>query len=155
MSPDHSRRIGDLARMFGITARTIRYYEELGLIEPKNRDEGEHRRYSDRNVIRLKRVQQLKDYGLSLAEISELFVLARNDRSGESARAVLTAKYRERREEAQRRKESLERYIEDLSWHIEQLERTSGFFDCPGAACAACLWAERCDVRSLLDTGKA
>ena len=151
MSSDHSFRIGDLARMFGITARTVRYYEELRLIEPDNRDEGEHRRYSDRNVIRLKRIQQLKDYGLTLAEISELFDLARNDRSGESARKGLAGKYRERLEEAERRKQTLERYIEDLSWHIEQLERTPDFFDCPGASCSSCQWADRCDVRSLLE----
>lgn len=150
MLSDHSFRIGDLARMFGITARTVRYYEELGLIEPENRDEGEHRRYSDRNVIRLKRVQQLKDYGLTLAEISELFDLARKDRSGESARRGLAGKYRERLEDALRRKEALDKYIEDLSWHIEQLERTPDFFECPGASCASCRWAGRCDVRSLL-----
>jgi len=151
MVSDQSFRIGDLSRMFGITCRTVRYYEELGLIEPKNRDEGEHRRYSDRNVIRLKRIQQLKDYGLTLSEISDLFTLARNDRSGESARKSLAVKYRDRMEEAKRKKESLERYIEDLSWHIEQLERTPNFFECPGASCASCRWADRCDMRSILD----
>lgn len=141
--------------MFGITCRTVRYYEELGLIEPQNRAEGKHRRYSDKNVIRLKRIQQLKDYGLTLSEVSDLFDLARNDRSGESARRGLAEKYRERMEEALRRKATLERYIEDLSWHIEQLERTPDFFDCPGSACASCQWAGRCDVRSVLDRERA
>lgn len=155
MSFDHAYRIGDLARMFGITSRTVRYYEELGLIEPENRDGGEHRRYSERNVVRLKRIQQLKDYGLTLLEISELFDLAKKDRSGDSVRRGLAAKYRERMEEAKKKKDSLERYIEDLSWHIEQLERTPDFFDCPGASCASCQWAGRCDVRSVLDKERA
>ncbi len=150
MPSDSSFRIGDLARMFGITSRTVRYYEELGLIEPMNRCDGAHRRYSDRNVIRLKRIQQLKDYGLTLSEISELFSLARNDRSGQSARRSLSRKYRERREEAERKKGALERYIEELSWHIEQLERSPDFFECPGASCASCQWAERCDMRTIL-----
>ena len=46
----------------------------------------EHRRYSERNAVRIKRIQQLKDYGLTLAEIRELFELAKNDRTGDSVR---------------------------------------------------------------------
>ncbi len=136
--------------MFGLTTRTMRYYEELGLIESENRDAAEHRRYSERNVVRLKRVQQLKDYGLTLSEIRELFDLAKRDRTGVSVRESLAAKYRSRLEDAERRRASLDAYIDDLSWHVEQLERVHDFFDCPGASCAACRWADRCDVRALL-----
>src|SRR5512146_1724427 len=100
-------RIGELAEMFGVTSRTIRYYEELGLLEAAGREEGGHRRYPARNVIHLKRIQQLKDYGLSLAEIGELFELARRDRSGEAVRAKLAEKYRQMREEAERKKAAL------------------------------------------------
>lgn len=38
-------RIGELASMFGVTGRTIRYYEELGLLEASDREEGAHRKY--------------------------------------------------------------------------------------------------------------
>ena len=153
MSDEATHKIGDLARMFGVTTRAIRYYEELGLLESDDRDGPEHRRYSERNVIRLKRIQQLKDYGLTLAEIRELFELARLDRSGAAVRASLAQKYRSRLEEAKKRREALDAYIDDLSWHIEQLDRVEDFFGCPGAACAACRWAERCDVRSLVTKG--
>ncbi len=153
MSDNGTYKIGDLARMFGLTPRTIRYYEELGLLESDDRDGGEHRRYSERNAVRIKRIQQLKDYGLSLAEIRELFALARKDRSGDSVRASLAAKYRERLADAQRKRASLDGYIEDLSWHIEQLDKVSDFFGCPGAACASCPWAERCDVRLIVAKG--
>ena len=146
-------RSGELSRLFGITVRTIRYYEELGLLEAENRDVSEHRRYSERNAIRLKRIQQLKDYGLTLAEISELFDLAKRDRSGEAVRLSLAAKYRERLAEAQRRRAALDEYMEDLSWHLEQLEKVQDFFECPGASCASCRWAERCDVRVLVSKG--
>jgi len=139
--------------MFGITSRTIRFYEELGLLEAEDRDGGEHRRYSERNAVRLRRIQQLKDYGLTLSEISEIFDLARKDRSGDSVRRGLADKYRARLEDARRRREALDAYIEDISWHIEQLEREEDFFGCPGAACAACRWAERCDVRLLVSRG--
>ncbi len=146
-------RIGELAAMFGVTPRTIRYYEELGLLEPSDREEGAHRKYDEKNVIYLKRIQQLKDYGLALADIAELFALARRDRSGEEIRAKLAEKYREKRAEAERRRDALNAYIEDLSWHIEQLERVTDFFQCPGASCGTCAYAERCDVRLLLARG--
>ena len=153
MSSERSYKIGELARMFGLTARAIRYYEELGLLESEDRDGPEHRRYSERNAVRIKRIQQLKDYGLTLAEIHELFELARRDRSGDSVRKSLAEKYRARLDEARKRREALDAYIDDLSWHVEQLERVHDFFECPGASCATCRWAERCDVRLLVTKG--
>jgi DNA-binding transcriptional MerR regulator len=146
-------RIGELAEMFGVTSRTIRYYEELGLLEAAGREEGRHRRYPERNVIHLKRIQQLKDYGLSLAEIRELFALARDDRSGGLVRARLAEKYREKRDEARRRRESLDSYIAELDWHLEQLERVKDFNECPGSSCSSCNWANACDVRLLVRGG--
>jgi DNA-binding transcriptional MerR regulator len=136
--------------MFGLTSRAIRYYEELGLLESQDRDGSEHRRYSERNAIRVRRIQQLKDYGLTLAEIRDLFELARIDRSGETVRNSLASKYRSRLEDAKKRRKTLDAYIEDLSWHIDQLDRERDFFECPGASCATCTWADRCDVRLLV-----
>jgi len=147
---ERNLRIGELAAMFGVTCRTIRYYEELGLLEAADRQDGGHRKYPERNVIYLKRVQQLKDYGLGLAEIGELFALARKDRSGDAVRRRLAEKYREKLEDAERRRRALDEYIEDLSWHVEQLERVRDFFQCPGASCSSCPYAARCDVRLLL-----
>jgi DNA-binding transcriptional MerR regulator len=143
-------RIGELASLFGVTDRTIRYYEELGLLEPAERPGGAHRKYPARNAIYIKRIQQLKDYGLTLAEIRELFDLARRDRSGDAVRRRLAEKYREKLEEAQRRRKSLDEYIADLGWHVEQLERVGDFFQCPGASCPSCPFAEKCDVRLLI-----
>jgi DNA-binding transcriptional MerR regulator len=147
---DKTYRIGELASLFGVTDRTIRYYEELGLLEAAGRQDGAHRKYPARNAIYLKRIQQLKDYGLTLAEIRELFDLARLDRSGEAVRKRLAEKYREKLEDAERRRKALDEYIADLGWHVEQLERVPDFFQCPGASCSACSFAERCDVRLLL-----
>jgi DNA-binding transcriptional MerR regulator len=143
-------RIGELASLFGVTDRTIRYYEELGLLDPAGRQDGAHRKYPARNVIYLKRIQQLKDYGLALAEIRELFDLARRDRSGDTVRTRLAEKYREKLEEARRRRSVLDEYIADLGWHIEQLEKVTDFFQCPGASCTICNYAERCDLRLLI-----
>ena len=59
-------RIGDLANRVGLTERTIRYYEELGLLESVKRLDGGVRVYTDDDVRRLKYIRKLKTLGLSL-----------------------------------------------------------------------------------------
>ena len=68
-------RIGELAAKVGVTERTIRYYEERGLLESVKRLEGGQRVYTDDDVRRLKFIQKLKVLGLSLAEMQELDTL--------------------------------------------------------------------------------
>jgi DNA-binding transcriptional MerR regulator len=144
-------RIGELASLFGVTDRTIRYYEELGLLEPEGRRDGAHRKYPARNAIYIKRIQQMKDYGLTLAEIRDLFELARRDRAGGSIRLRLADRYRDKLEEAKRRRAELDEHIADLGWHIEQLERETDFFQCPGTSCPGCSYSDRCDIRHLAE----
>jgi DNA-binding transcriptional MerR regulator len=71
---DNAYRIGEVADRVGVTTRTIRYYEELGLLgcDP-GRPKGAHRLYSDANVARLQELIRLRDLlGLSLDELVEL-----------------------------------------------------------------------------------
>jgi DNA-binding transcriptional MerR regulator len=98
-----------------------------------------------------KRIQQMKDFGLTLSEIRELFDLARRDRSGESVRKCLAERYHEKLHEAERRRSSLEEHIADLGWHIEQLDRVTDFFQCPGSSCQSCLYSSHCDIRLLVE----
>lgn len=70
-----SYRIGELAAKVGLTERTIRYYEERGLLESVKRLEGGQRMYTDDDVRRLKFIRKLKVLGLSLAEMQELETL--------------------------------------------------------------------------------
>jgi MerR family transcriptional regulator, repressor of the yfmOP operon len=66
-------RIEAVAERTGLTKRTIRYYEEIGLLTPCGRSEGGFRQFTEADVARLERIQALKDSaGLSLAEIAEL-----------------------------------------------------------------------------------
>src|SRR5437762_2582989 len=67
-----SYRIGELAAQVGMTERTIRYYEELGLLDSVKRLEGGTRVYTDEDVRRLKFIRKLKVLGLSLQEMAEL-----------------------------------------------------------------------------------
>ena len=74
-------RIGELAARIGLTERTIRYYEERGLLDSVKRLEGGQRVYTDDDVRRLKFIQRLKVLGLSLQEMHELERLYRRHRS--------------------------------------------------------------------------
>ena len=74
-------RIGELASRVGLTERTIRYYEELGLLESVKRLEGGVRVYTDDDVRRLRYIRKLKTLGLSLQEMLELENLYRRHRS--------------------------------------------------------------------------
>src|SRR5438034_5984228 len=68
-------RIGEVAAKIGLTERTIRYYEERGLLESVKRLDGGRRVYTDDDVRRLKFILKLKLLGLSLAEMQELETL--------------------------------------------------------------------------------
>ncbi len=69
-----SYRIGEVAERVGITTRTIRYYEELGLLGPPgDRSKGTHRLYDDDDVSRLTELLRLRDLlGLTLEELTAL-----------------------------------------------------------------------------------
>jgi DNA-binding transcriptional MerR regulator len=65
-------RIEQVAARTGLTKRTLRYYEEIGLLSPPTRTEGGYRLYSEADIQHLLRIKRLKDLlGFSLAEIRE------------------------------------------------------------------------------------
>lgn len=74
-------RIGELAAKVGLTERTIRYYEERGLLESVKRLDGGQRVYTDDDLRRLKFITKLKVLGLTLAEMQELETLYRRHRA--------------------------------------------------------------------------
>ena len=62
--------IDDVARMTGLTPRTLRFYEEVGLLDPPHRTAGGHRKYRDEDVHRIERIRELKELlGYSLADL--------------------------------------------------------------------------------------
>jgi DNA-binding transcriptional MerR regulator len=67
--PD-AARIGELAMRAGVSTRTLRYYEELGLLSPSGHSTGGARRYSEDDADRLVRIRELQEFmGLNLQEI--------------------------------------------------------------------------------------
>src|SRR5260370_34268551 len=78
--PQRIYSIAELAREFAITARTIRFYEDEGLIKPRR--QGLTRLYSAHDHTRLSWILRGKRLGFSLAEIRELLALYQGDRAG-------------------------------------------------------------------------
>ena len=64
-------QIGEVAKSLGITTRTIRYYEEVGITGTPLRESGS-RKYSKQDIVRLKFVLKLKELGITLREMQEL-----------------------------------------------------------------------------------
>jgi DNA-binding transcriptional MerR regulator len=75
-------RIGELAQKAGVTPRTIRYYESLGLLNPSEREGTGFRYYTETELARLQKIDCLKSLGLTLEEISSVIDLYCQDASG-------------------------------------------------------------------------
>ncbi|OMC84135.1 MerR family transcriptional regulator [Viridibacillus sp. FSL H8-0123] len=75
------RTITDIAKEFDVTTRTIRYYEELGLLSPQ-RTNAKKRMYTNSDYAKLKLIFRGKRYGFSLEEIKEMVLLFDKDRTG-------------------------------------------------------------------------
>jgi DNA-binding transcriptional MerR regulator len=65
--------IGDLAKSLGLTTRTLRYWEEVGIIESEERLDGATRGYAPYYVRRIKFIIKLKDLGLTIREMQDLY----------------------------------------------------------------------------------
>ncbi|MFS0689275.1 MerR family DNA-binding transcriptional regulator [Sporosarcina sp. 179-K 8C2 HS] len=89
------KTITEVAESFGVSTRTIRYYEEIGLLAPE-RSEGNQRLYSNSELAKLKLIFRGKRYGFSLDDIKEMVLLFDKDRTGRKQLEV-TIEYGKRR----------------------------------------------------------
>jgi MerR family transcriptional regulator, repressor of the yfmOP operon len=106
-------RIGEVAEALGTTPRTIRYYEEIGLLPgADDREQGKHRVYTQADVDRVREIMRLRDLlGLTLDEVSALL-------EAEDARAQLRREFQQAEDPAE-----IKRILEQALGHIaNQLE---------------------------------
>jgi MerR family transcriptional regulator, repressor of the yfmOP operon len=95
-------RIGEVARRLGVTTRTIRYYEEIGLLGGGDREAGQHRSYGDKEVDGLRDALRLKSLlGLTLEELGEVL-------EAEEARAARREEWQHADPDPERRRELLD-----------------------------------------------
>ena len=110
MTATRALRIGEVAELVGVTTRTIRYYEERGLLgRDEAREKGSHRLYTDADVTRIQELLRLRDLlGLSLDEIVEIV-------EAEEARAALRNQWEESATDVERL-----RIVEAAIPHVER-----------------------------------
>lgn len=65
-------KVGDLAKLTGLTVRTLRFYDQIGLFTPSGQTESGHRLYNESDLSRLQRILSLKELGLSLEEVKSV-----------------------------------------------------------------------------------
>lgn len=112
-------RIQEAADEVGLTTRSVRYYEELGLLKPAARSEGDYRLYDETDLERLRFIKGLRDdAGFALAEIAQLL-------EDEAARERGHAAYHATTDPAERRRLLSERVV-SYQRQIETLRRKIG-----------------------------
>lgn len=66
-------KVGDLAKLTGLTIRTLHHYDEIGLLHPMFRTDAGHRLYAEDDIVKLQQIMSLKELDFSLDEIKEFF----------------------------------------------------------------------------------
>ena len=120
-------RINEVAAETGLTTRTIRYYEEVGLLEPAARSDGDYRLYDASDLDRLRFIRSLRDdAGFSLAQIGQLL-------EDEAARERNRERLRQTTDPAERRI-----YLKDAQARVE---RQIGLLEAKAAGLASMIEA--------------
>ena len=103
-------------RITGKTARTLHFYEELGLLRPSSRTKGGFRLYGDGALVRIKWIERLQELGFSLPEIQEFLARLQEEVHGPDAMGRLNHFYQQKLDETRatlRRLQELERDLQD------------------------------------------
>jgi DNA-binding transcriptional MerR regulator len=113
--------ISDLAREFGITTRTLRFYEDQGILTPKR--EGTNRVFSHRDRVRLKLTLRGKRLGFSLAEVKELFDLYDLARDEKKQLREFLARLERRQKLLEQQREDIAVMLNEIAFFEKQCRR--------------------------------
>jgi DNA-binding transcriptional MerR regulator len=113
--------ISDLAKEFEVTARTIRHYEEQGLLNPAR--EGMNRVFSNRDRVRLKLALRGKRLGFSLSEIRDLFTLYDMSKDEDAQIDAFLARLEKRRALLEQQREDIEVMLGEINFFADQCRR--------------------------------
>jgi MerR family transcriptional regulator, aldehyde-responsive regulator len=112
MNPELTYSIQEVSKKTKLPSSTLRYYEEIGLLEPIHRSAVGHRRFTEDDLRRLELIKRLRLLGMPLEAISEFVAL-----------------YREGVRTARQRREILQSHKQRVQAHMEELGRTLEFID--------------------------
>ncbi|WP_328825266.1 MerR family transcriptional regulator [Tomitella gaofuii] len=121
---DGRMQIGEVAERTGLSLRTIRYYEEVGLAVPSSRSQGGFRLYSAEDLDRLLLLKSMKPAGLQLAEIRELLTIL--DRPAAARTDDDRSRLAEFAAQADAQREKLRRRIDTVTGLVETLTAEAG-----------------------------
>ena len=113
--------ISELAREFGVTTRTIRFYEDQGLLSPRRA--GAVRIFGNRDRVRLKLALRGKRLGFSLAEIRELFELYDVSRDEKKQLEAFLVRLERRRALLEQQREDIEVMLNEIDFFANQCRR--------------------------------
>lgn len=120
---NYRMRMGELTRRAGVTPRTVRYYESIGLMPPGEREGTGQHHYTEETILRLRKIEQLKKLGLSLDEIRNVIDLYFTDPSGVQPKQKVLAILRQHLAETDQKIDAFEQFRAELLSHIERFER--------------------------------
>lgn len=112
---DRPLTTGDLARECETTVRTVRFYEEAGVLCPETRSQGGHRLFGEADLEKLRLIMDLREAGLSLNDIRRLFDLKREHETAEGASAAMAEVLEAQIADMQRKIAVLRRLREELA----------------------------------------
>lgn len=113
---------GDMARLTGSTLRTIRFYEEEGLIRPETRSEGGHRVFMRLELQKLQLILDLREAGASLQDIKDLFALKSTCTSPENASERMSKILAGRIEDLQKKINTLHKLRAELADSVKVIQ---------------------------------
>jgi len=116
-------KIGEVANLVNLTPRTIRYYEEIGLLNSVKRVENGRRIYTDEDIRRLKFIKRLKLLGLSLKEMAELEKIYSINRSNRKALERLLELLKKHAESIDKRISSLQKLKNEILDYSDRIKK--------------------------------
>lgn len=133
VNDEKTMRIGEVAELTSLSFRTLRHYDEIGLVTPSARTEGGFRLYTESDVARLMVVRRMKPLGYSLEEMSEVLAVVAGIRAAggeargaetpgaDARRAELAERLAEIRAEASARRDKLAAQVQMADEFLAQL----------------------------------
>ncbi|MDX2211987.1 MAG: MerR family transcriptional regulator [Oculatellaceae cyanobacterium bins.114] len=116
-------RIGELAKQAGVTPRTIRYYESLGLLGPSEREGKGFRYYTEAELERLEKIHAFKELGLTLDEIADVMPLYYADPTRLEGKRKIVEILKGHLQDTDEKIQALIQFRSDLQSNIDRIQQ--------------------------------